>query len=162
MQAIVRSLKNAKLDPQWLVVEITESALMRDPEFTKQVLIELREIGVQIALDDFGTGYSSLAYLKRFPIDKLKIDKAFINGLPQDQDDLVITRSIIDVACNLNLTIIAEGVETEAQELLLKDLGCHQMQGFLRARPVNAKQFIIDHFAALPKETVVEKSLQSD
>ncbi|NQZ33645.1 MAG: EAL domain-containing protein [Oceanospirillaceae bacterium] len=162
VQAIVRSLKNAKLDPQWLVVEITESALMRDPEFTKQVLIELREIGVQIALDDFGTGYSSLAYLKRFPIDKLKIDKAFINGLPQDQDDLVITRSIIDVACNLNLTIIAEGVETEAQELLLKDLGCHQMQGFLRARPVNAKQFIIDHFAALPKETVVEKSLQSD
>jgi len=143
---VERSLKQANLAPQWLVIEITESALMDDPEFTKQILNKLRELGVKIALDDFGTGYSSLAYLKRFPIDKLKIDKTFINGLPKDQDDLVITRSIIDVACNLNMIIIAEGVETQAQELLLKNLGCHQMQGYLKAKPVNALTFSEQHF----------------
>jgi EAL domain-containing protein (putative c-di-GMP-specific phosphodiesterase class I) len=141
IEQVERSLKQANLAPQWLVIEITESALMDDPDFTKQTLNTLRELGVKIALDDFGTGYSSLAYLKRFPIDKLKIDKAFINGLPKDQDDLVITRSIIDVACNLNMVIIAEGVETQAQELLLKNLGCHQMQGYLKAKPVNAQTF---------------------
>jgi len=138
---VERSLKQANLAPQWLVIEITESALMDDPDFTKQTINTLRGLGVKIALDDFGTGYSSLAYLKRFPIDKLKIDKAFINGLPKDQDDLVITRSIIDVACNLKMVIIAEGVETQAQELLLKNLGCHQMQGYLKAKPVDAKTF---------------------
>jgi len=143
---VERSLKQANLAPQWLVIEITESALMDDPDFTKQTLSTLRELGVKIALDDFGTGYSSLAYLKRFPIDKLKIDKAFINGLPKDQDDLVITRSIIDVACNLNMIIIAEGVETQAQELLLKKLGCHQMQGYLKAKPVDAQTFSEQHF----------------
>jgi EAL domain-containing protein (putative c-di-GMP-specific phosphodiesterase class I) len=86
-----------------------------------------------------------LAYLKRFPIDKLKIDRAFIMGLPTDQDDLVITRSIIDVASNLNMTTIAEGVETQEQQLLLRDLGCHHMQGFLKAKPVNAEQFAAQH-----------------
>jgi len=150
---VEQSLQKAGLDPKWLVIEITESALMHDPEFTKQALIKLRELGVKIALDDFGTGYSSLAYLKRFPIDKLKIDKAFINGLPEDQDDLVITRSIIDVACNLNMTIIAEGVETTAQEILLKHLGCHQMQGYLKAKPLNALAFSEQHLDPQIKPT---------
>ncbi|NRA19443.1 MAG: EAL domain-containing protein [Oceanospirillaceae bacterium] len=150
--SVDRCLQKAKLDAKWLVVEITESALMHDPELTEQILIKLRQLGVKIALDDFGTGYSSLAYLKRFPIDKLKIDKTFINGLPGDKDDLVITRSIIDVARNLNMTIIAEGVETTAQELLLKSLGCHQMQGFLKAKPVAQSQFIIDHFQPLTEK----------
>jgi diguanylate cyclase (GGDEF)-like protein/PAS domain S-box-containing protein len=145
IKSIKSSLRKAKLEPQWLVVEITESALMKDPEFTKDALQQLRALGIKIALDDFGTGYSSLAYLKRFPIDKLKIDRAFIMGLPADQDDLVITRSIIDVASNLNMTTIAEGVETQEQQLLLRDLGCHHMQGFLKAKPVNAEQFAAQH-----------------
>lgn len=141
IKSISHSLNKYQVDPQWLVIEITESALMKDPEFTKDVLLQLREIGIKIALDDFGTGYSSLAYLKRFPIDKLKIDREFIMGLPEDQDDLVITRSIVDVACNLNMTTIAEGVETADQLQLLNDLGCDQMQGFYKALPVNAQQF---------------------
>ncbi|MEH6442257.1 MAG: EAL domain-containing protein [Oceanospirillaceae bacterium] len=141
VKSIQHSLNKVDLDSKWLVVEITESALMQDPEFTKDSLLELRALGVKIALDDFGTGYSSLAYLKRFPIDKLKIDRAFITGLPQDQDDLVITRSIIDVARNLNMTTIAEGVETLDQQLLLRSLGCDQMQGFYKAKPINAAEF---------------------
>ncbi|EPJ45796.1 MAG: hypothetical protein OFPII_24440 [Osedax symbiont Rs1] len=148
VSSIQHSLDTANLDPSLLVIEITESALMQDPEFTQNALLELRALGLKIALDDFGTGYSSLAYLKRFPIDKLKIDKTFITGLPDDQDDLVITRSILDVANNLNMTTIAEGVETTAQQQLLSELGCQQMQGFLKGRPVAAKQFALQHLVS--------------
>ncbi len=147
VSSIVHSLTKAKLDAKWLVVEITESALMHDPEFTQSALQQLRDLGIKIALDDFGTGYSSLAYLKRFPLDKLKIDRTFITGLPQEQDDLVITRSIIDVARNLNMTTIAEGVETLQQQKLLTELGCQQMQGFLKAKPVAAAQFASEYLA---------------
>lgn len=145
VKTISSSLSKANLDPRWLVIEITESALMKDPEFTKDALQEIRAMGIKIALDDFGTGYSSLAYLKRFPIDKLKIDRAFIMGLPTDQDDLVITRSIINVACNLNMTTIAEGVETVEQQFLLAELGCDQMQGYLKSKPSSAEQFALEH-----------------
>jgi diguanylate cyclase (GGDEF)-like protein/PAS domain S-box-containing protein len=145
IKSIQHCLKKHDIEPQLIVVEITESALMKDPEFTKDALCQLRNMGIKIALDDFGTGYSSLAYLKRFPIDKLKIDRAFIMGLPTDQDDLVITRSIIDVACNLNMETIAEGVETVEQLKLLTDLGCNQMQGFYKARPIGAPSFVAEH-----------------
>ena len=159
VKTISKSLNKANLDPQWLVIEITESALMKDPEFTKDALQEIRAMGVKIALDDFGTGYSSLAYLKRFPIDKLKIDRAFIMGLPTDQDDLVITRSIINVACSLNMTTIAEGVETVEQQLLLADLGCDQMQGYLRSKPSSAEQFALEHLQT--PEEINSQSSQS-
>ncbi|EPJ43086.1 MAG: hypothetical protein OFPI_44310 [Osedax symbiont Rs2] len=134
-------LLDTGLESSWLVVEVTESALMNDPQFSRQILLELQALGIEIALDDFGTGYSSLAYLKRFPIDKLKIDKVFIDGLPKDKDDIALTKSVIDVAANLNMTTIAEGVETQAQYLFLQQLGCQQMQGYYKAKPQPAAQF---------------------
>ena len=134
-------LLDTGLESRWLVIEVTESALMHDPEFSRQILLQLQALGIKIALDDFGTGYSSLAYLKRFPIDKLKIDKAFIDGLPNDKDDIALTKSMIDVAANLNMTTIAEGVETQAQYLFLQQLGCQQMQGYYKAKPIIAAQF---------------------
>lgn len=148
---IKNSLLKTGLPPKLLSIELTESALMKDPEFTKEALLKLRSTGIHIALDDFGTGYSSLAYLKRFPIDKLKIDRTFIDGLPHDQDDLAITQSIIDVARNLNMTTIAEGVETPQQKQFLFDAGCNQMQGFLKAKPMAAPEFST-HFLMEPIE----------
>ncbi|EPJ46480.1 MAG: hypothetical protein OFPII_20230 [Osedax symbiont Rs1] len=139
--SILEILAETGLDPKWLVIEVTESALMDDPEFTRKALLELQAAGIEIALDDFGTGYSSLAYLKRFPINKLKIDRTFIKGLPEDKDDIALTRSIIDIARNLNMLTIAEGVETEPQRLFLSELGCCQMQGFLKARPLAKSDF---------------------
>ena len=140
IKSIQHCLKKHAIEPQLIVIEITESALMKDPEFTKDTLCQLRKMGIKIALDDFGTGYSSLAYLKRFPIDKLKIDRAFIMGLPKDQDDLVITRSIIDVACNLNMETIAEGVETIEHGTALLKMGCDLAQGYGIARPMPADE----------------------
>lgn len=116
-------------------LEITESMTMDDPDRTKAILSELKELGVAIAIDDFGTGYSSLAYLKNFPIDYLKIDQSFIGGLPDDPSDVGITRSIIALAKSLELGVIAEGVETEAQRDFLLRERCDEMQGYLFSKP---------------------------
>jgi diguanylate cyclase (GGDEF)-like protein/PAS domain S-box-containing protein len=141
VESIKMSLSNSTLEAKWLQIEITESALIDDSELTRRTLKQLKTLGLKIALDDFGTGYSSLAYLKRFPIDKLKIDKAFIKDLPGDSDDLAITRSILDIANNLNMITIAEGVETAQQQQLLRSMGCEQMQGYLKARPLPADEY---------------------
>lgn len=124
-----------------LEIEITESALMRDVDIAERVLQDLREIGVQVALDDFGTGYSSLAYLKRFPLNKLKIDRAFIDGLPQDKEDKAIVASILDVARHLGLQTIAEGAETREQVDFLEAYGCNFVQGFYFSKPLPAADF---------------------
>lgn len=131
-----KALKATGLDAKWLTIEITESTLMGNIDTATSALQQLKELGVNIALDDFGTGYSSLAYLKRFPLDKLKIDQAFISGLPKDKDDIAITSSIIDIARNLQLTTIAEGVESQSQFDYLATLGCQQIQGYLKAKPM--------------------------
>ncbi|MDX1319156.1 MAG: cache domain-containing protein [Oceanospirillum sp.] len=119
-----------------LVVEVTESILMQGASQAVDILTELKALGVWISLDDFGTGYSSLSYLKRFPLDKLKIDKAFITDLPMDPDDAAITSAIIGLAQNLNLLTVAEGVETTEQLHYLQEQGCHIAQGFLLDRPL--------------------------
>ena len=124
------------LPGQRLTLELTESLVMANPEQSIATLKQISELGIQIAIDDFGTGYSSLAYLKRLPIDKLKIDKTFVRDLGADSDDTAITHSIIALGQTLGLTIIAEGVETQTQESLLLSLGCAQAQGFLYARPM--------------------------
>jgi diguanylate cyclase (GGDEF)-like protein len=124
-----------------LELEITESMVMRDAEGAIKLLQGLRATGVRIAIDDFGTGYSSLAYLKRFPIDCVKIDRSFIRDLPEDRDDASITRSIIAMAHNMKLEVVAEGVETVPQLDFLHAYGCDEIQGFLFSKPLGVDAF---------------------
>jgi diguanylate cyclase (GGDEF)-like protein/PAS domain S-box-containing protein len=145
-------LKETGLPPACLELEITESALMHHGEETLFKLAALKDLGIRLAIDDFGTGYSSLAYLKRFPIDKLKIDKSFVSDLPRDAADSEITAAIISLAKNLKLEVLAEGVETEAQLAFLKEHGCDTAQGFLFARPTPGGDLkpIVTQLAASP------------
>jgi len=133
---VVAALAAAGLEARWLRLEITESLAMRDAAATVTTLVALRELGVQVAIDDFGTGYSSLAYLKRLPVDALKIDKAFIDGLGTGEGDTAIVEAIITLAHTLGLQVIAEGVETAAQAEWLRALGCDLAQGYHFARPL--------------------------
>ncbi len=112
---------------------------MRDPEEAIEILGEFKALGLEISVDDFGTGYSSLSYLKRLPIDKLKIDQSFIRDIPEDEDDMAITKTIIGLAHNLKLDVIAEGVETREQEDFLLSNGCILAQGYLYDRPLDAQ-----------------------
>jgi EAL domain-containing protein (putative c-di-GMP-specific phosphodiesterase class I) len=131
-------LRNSGLDPQRLQLEITESVVMQEPEATVFKLNALKSLGITLAVDDFGTGYSSLAYLKRFPIDVLKIDRAFVGGLPQGEHDAAIVRTVVSLARALGLRTTAEGIEERAQWALLEELGCDQGQGFVFSRPLRA------------------------
>ncbi len=124
---------------QWLELEVTENEIMTHQNENIDTLFHISKLGIKIALDDFGTGYSSLSYLKKLPITKLKIDQSFIHDLPDDEEDVAITRAIIALAQNLNLDLIAEGVETEEQRDFLLKNGCHNIQGDLYAKPMNAK-----------------------
>ena len=136
----VRAVLDATgLPPARLELEITESALMDNADQAVATLRALKDLGIQISMDDFGTGYSSLAYLKRFPIDKLKIDQSFMRGIPHDQSDMEIVATIIAMARNLHLKVLAEGVETEAQLAFLQIHGCDTYQGYHRSRPLPAR-----------------------
>lgn len=125
---------------QWIAIEITETQMMKNPDITISTLKELHTLGIKIAIDDFGTGYSSLSYLKRLPIDTLKIDKVFIENLPEDEENLAITKAIFALAKSLNLTVVAEGVETVEQKKALIGNGCKYIQGFYYAKPMNAQE----------------------
>ena len=140
-QAVERVLKHYDVAAGWLELELTESMLMRDAEDVIRMMEGLKGIGISLSLDDFGTGFSSLSYLKRFPIDKLKIDQSFVRGIPDDSKDMAITRSIIDLAQHLKLKVLAEGVETTAQSDFLQQAGCEQVQGFLFSRPLDVAAF---------------------
>lgn len=136
------SLAEYGLTPERLRLEITESAIMQDPELATRQLDELRQVGLRIAVDDFGTGYSSLAQLKRLPVQELKIDKSFILRLEENADDEIIVRSTIELGHNMGLEVVAEGVETETARALLKRLGCDTLQGYLIARPLAAAHIV--------------------
>ena len=140
VEMVRQTLQTTQLDPALLELEITESILI-DTSNVQRVLDGLHELGVVLALDDFGTGYSSLSYLKRFPLDVLKIDRAFIRDLPSDQSAIAITRSIIALAEGLNLAIIAEGIETQAQVDYLHQHRCFHLQGFHFSRPLPGEEF---------------------
>jgi EAL domain-containing protein (putative c-di-GMP-specific phosphodiesterase class I) len=129
-------IRECRLPPSLLELELTESVLMSNVEEIIVLFQRLKKLGLSIALDDFGTGYSSLAYLKRLPVDRLKIDRSFILDVPWDKDDVAITRTIIAMARSLNLGVIAEGVEHVSQFDFLKKEGCEEFQGYALARPM--------------------------
>jgi EAL domain-containing protein (putative c-di-GMP-specific phosphodiesterase class I) len=129
--AVEAALAESALHPTALVIEVTESALMEDAAAALRVVNELKALGVRIAIDDFGTGYSSLTYLKRFPVDLLKVDRSFIAGLGVNADDSSIVRSVIELAHAFGIEAVAEGIETPEQLAALKGLGCRFGQGYL-------------------------------
>jgi diguanylate cyclase (GGDEF)-like protein len=133
---VISALAAAGLPARRLEVEITESVLMHNTEKNTATLHRLRELGVRISMDDFGTGYSSLSYLRKFPFDKIKIDRSFISGLPDDNESIAIVRAVAGLAANLNMAATAEGVETAEQLAAIRALGCVEMQGYLFSRPV--------------------------
>ncbi len=139
---VARLLELTGVEPGRLCLEITETALMRDAAVGLRVLTELRAVGVRLAVDDFGTGYSSLSFLKRFPLDVLKIDRSFVDGLPDDAEDTAIATTILHLARSLDLDVTAEGVETEEQRRALLDLGCERAQGYLFGRPMPAEDLV--------------------
>jgi diguanylate cyclase (GGDEF)-like protein len=136
---VARIIAASGLHPSHVTLEITESALVRDAEDTTRVLHELKRVGVQLAIDDFGTGYSSLSYLRRLPVDTLKIDRSFVNGLGENDRDDAIVRGILELAGTLQLTTTAEGIETDTQLATVRRLGGAAGQGFLFARPLAAE-----------------------
>ena len=134
-------LEETGLSPHYLGLELTESVLMQHAEFTVPVLKKLKAMGVRLAIDDFGTGYSSLSYLRQFPIDTLKVDQSFVNGINADTDDATIINAVINMGSNLKHRVIAEGVETVEQVAFLQAHGCDEGQGYYFSRPVPASQF---------------------
>jgi len=139
---LIRSaLDDAGLEPRYLEVELTESAVMSDPEKSIDILEHLSAMGVLVSVDDFGTGYSSMSYLRRFPIDKLKIDRVFIDEIVSRPEDASIVRAIVSLAHSLRLKVVAEGVETPAQLDFLKTAGCDEYQGYHFSRPLPAADF---------------------
>jgi len=150
---VQQALDASGLPANQLELEVTESLLMEDVEAARMSLTELKDIGVRISVDDFGTGYSSMNYLKRFPIDTLKIDQTFVREIPTDPDDTAITSAIIALGHALRLDVVAEGVETYPQMHFLQDQGCDRAQGYLLSRPKPAPEFA---------EWVLERNKSSD
>lgn len=137
-QHVAQALATSGLDPAQLELEITEGTAMLDLGRTLRLLNQFKDMGVQLALDDFGTGYSSLAYLKRFPLDVLKIDQSFVRHIGQDAEDRAIAHAVASLARALGMRVIAEGVETQEQERVLVELGCDEIQGYLHGKPMPA------------------------
>ncbi len=129
------------LDPMLLEIELTESLLLQDGEKGIQILSDMKALGIQVSIDDFGTGFSSLSYLKRLPVDKLKIDQSFVRDLEKDSGDAAIVTAIITLSHNLNLTVVAEGVETQEQFNILRGFNCNEAQGYLISYPLDIEQF---------------------
>jgi EAL domain-containing protein (putative c-di-GMP-specific phosphodiesterase class I) len=141
LDTIAHAIASSGMPAECLEVEITESVVMQNPSEAIITLEKLSQMGVQISIDDFGTGYSSLSYLKRFPIDKLKIDRSFIRDISSDMDDAAIVRATIGLAHNMRLRVVAEGVETDDQLQFLRSLGCDEYQGYHKSKPLPAPEF---------------------
>jgi EAL domain-containing protein (putative c-di-GMP-specific phosphodiesterase class I) len=151
VERVAQALAEARLPPALLELELTESILIHDAPQALLRLQALSQLGVKLAIDDFGTGYSSLGYLKRFPLDRLKIDRSFVRGLPDDASDAGIVSAIVNLGRALQLEIVAEGVETEAQRQFLRASGCAQYQGFLFAPALDSASFEARLKAAPPQ-----------
>jgi len=132
---IAEALEESGLEPRRLVIEITESTLIRDPGSTVERIAKLKTLGVSVAVDDFGTGYSSLAYLRRFPVDQLKVDRGLVQDVAEHGDTRIMG-AVVRLAHDLGLDVVAEGVENESERSVVRTLGCDSMQGYLLGRPV--------------------------
>src|SRR6266705_1728958 len=141
VEDIAAALESTGLQPELLELELTESMVIQNTERAGRVLAEIKKMGVRLAIDDFGVGYSSLTHLKRFPIDTLKVDRSFIRDLPQNAEDKALTEAIIAMGKSLNLTVVAEGVETQEQQTFLRDRACDEMQGFFFSKPIPSGEF---------------------
>ena len=139
---VISQAREKEVDPGFIILEITEEAMVQNLDITMQAMHQLKDHGFRLSIDDFGTGYSSMRYLKDFPLDELKIDKSFIDHIVESRNDRAIALSIIDMAHNLNLDVVAEGVENEEQFRLLRDMNCQLYQGFLFSRPLPQHEFL--------------------
>jgi EAL domain-containing protein (putative c-di-GMP-specific phosphodiesterase class I) len=140
-QLLTQILTQYDLPAQALEIEITESSMMDNLEVSQQQLQAIKDLGMKILVDDFGTGYSSLSLLKKFEVDVLKVDKSFIEDVPRDSEDCALVQAVISMAQSLKMEVVAEGIETEEQMAFLKNLGCHEGQGYYFSKPVQAKEF---------------------
>ncbi len=154
VDTVASALAASGLNPRFLELELTERTVMQDAEQTLDTLLALNRMGVELAVDDFGTGYSSLAYLKRFPVGKLKIDRSFIRNLAFDMDDRAITSTILSMGRGLRLEVLAEGVETQEQYDILRGFGCELVQGYHFSRPLPPEQFVafLKNYSSVSKE----------
>jgi len=159
LQRIVDILDETKLDPACLEIEVTETSIMENAEAAASLLAKIRELGMKVAIDDFGTGYSSLSYLKNLPIDRVKLDRCFVQGAATDTDDGALVRAIVTLAHNLRLRVTAEGVETSEQLNFLRLLNCDEGQGYLFGRPLTA-EILESTFDRNKKETLAWLSSQ--
>jgi EAL domain-containing protein (putative c-di-GMP-specific phosphodiesterase class I) len=141
VRLVQQVLETYQLPARLLTLELTESTIMADTNRNLRVLDELRDLGVELSVDDFGTGYSSLSYLRRLPVSEVKIDKSFVMRMAIDREDEAIVKSIIDLARNLRLQVVAEGIEDRATLTLLTELGCDLGQGYYIARPMLSQEF---------------------
>ncbi len=139
-------IKKSTISPDRVMLEITEGMLIEDVDETVDKLSQLKDLGVKVSIDDFGTGYSSLYYLKRLPLDEIKIDKTYVHNIINDKDDAAIVKTIVDIARHFGLKPVAEGVENKEQERFLHDIGCHIFQGFLYSDPMTAGEFSAEYF----------------
>ena len=138
VRTVEKILTETGLDPWWLDLEITEGIVMDDANYVIDKLARLSDMGINLTIDDFGIGYSSLAYLKRFPVHKLKVDRSFVMNLTTDPDDAAITEAVIKLGHSLNLKVVAEGIESEDQLAYLRSKGCEEVQGYHFCRPLPA------------------------
>jgi len=142
VDVVSASLEQHQLDPGLLEIELTESILIHDTEIIRQALFQLKQLGVKLSIDDFGTGYSNLPYLRMLHLDKIKIDQSFIKHMTTNENDKVIVRSAIDLAHNLGLKVVAEGVEMVSAVELLEEFGCDQLQGYHFGKPMSPELFV--------------------
>ena len=139
-EIVERILQETGCKGEWLALEVTESCFMGNPEQARVLLHQFADLGIELVMDDFGTGYSSLSNLRQLPISKLKIDLSFIKNVPDNPDDVAIAKAVIGLANSLGMTVIAEGVESEAQQQFLLNEGCVLAQGYLYGRPMSVRQ----------------------
>ena len=137
--SVAAALQQHQINPDLLTCELTESSAMDDVDVTMRVLHQLDTVGVHLSIDDFGTGHSSLSYLRKLPADELKIDRSFVLDLETSEDARKVAVAVINLAKALDMKVVAEGVETEGQNRILREFGCDQLQGYLFAKPMSAK-----------------------